>query len=216
MNYVMEKEVMKFRAVIPVLVICLGILASGWGLAATHTASEVVKNTSSTVIERLKLEKAQLDAHPERIYSIINELVIPHFDFHSMSRFVLGGAWNQATQDQQKRFVEEFKTLLVRTYANALREYSDNEIRYYPEQSSPESSLVVVRTEVQVTGAPPVPIQYRMHNGSGQWKVVDVSLDGVSLVSTYRGSFASEIRKSGLDYLITRLVERNERNEVVQ
>jgi phospholipid transport system substrate-binding protein len=91
-----------------------------------------------------------------------------------------------------------------------LREYSDNEIVYHPEETKPGSRLVVVKTEVKgVNNGNTVPIDYRMHNVEGEWMVVDVAVDGVSLVSTYRGSFASEIRKSGLDALIARLVERN-------
>jgi len=206
---------MKFRTATQSIVLCLASLAAPAVLAASEGAEEVVKETADRVIERLKAEKEVLDANPEKIYGIINELVIPHFDFFSMSRWVLGGAWNQASRSQQQEFINQFRTLLVRTYARALLEYSDNPIKYYPVQSRPDSSLVVVRTEVKdAGGGNPIPINYRMHNAHGAWKVVDVTVDGVSLVSTYRGSFASEIRKSGLDGLIARLAERNERIEI--
>jgi len=209
---------MKFRAVESALTTCMVILVSVMpGLAAGETASEVVRNTSSQVIERLVAQKAQLEAEPEQIYDVINELVLPHFDFYNMSRFVLGNAWNQANKEQQQAFVEQFKTLLVRTYANALKQYSDNEIKYFPEQSNPDSRLVLVKTEVKgVNGTKSVPINYRMHSVDGAWKVVDVAVDGVSLVSTYRGSFASEIRNSGMDALIAKLVERNLRITVTR
>ena len=98
----------------------------------------------------------------------------------------------------------------MRTYAKALLEYSDEEIRYYPEQVSPKSNTVVVKSEVKdSSSANTVPIHYRMHVIDGAWKVVDVSVDGISLVSTYRGSFASEIRENGLDSLIAKLEDRN-------
>ncbi len=203
---------MKFRTVTQTIALCLVAMTATAGFATPDGAREVVKDTADQVIERLKAEKVVLDANPDKIYGIINELVIPHFDFFSMSRWVLGRAWNQASKQQQQEFVNQFRTLLVRTYARALLEYSDNPIRYYPVQSQPDSSLVVVRTEVaDPGGGNPIPLNYRMHNAHGAWKVVDVTVDGVSLVSTYRGSFASEIRKSGLDGLIARLMERNER-----
>jgi phospholipid transport system substrate-binding protein len=201
---------MKFRTVISSLLVSVFLFQSGISIATNHSAGQVVKTTASRVIERLKAEKAQLDTYPDRIYSLINEVVIPHFDFTSMSRLVLGNAWNNATENQKSAFLEQFKTLLVKTYATALREYSDNEIVYHPEETKPGSRLVVVKTEVKgVNNGNTVPIDYRMHNVEGEWMVVDVAVDGVSLVSTYRGSFASEIRKSGLDALIARLVERN-------
>ena len=209
---------MKFRVAVTVLTICMVIMASTVpGIAAAETASEVVKNTSSQVIERLNAQKAQLDANPNQIYEVINELVLPHFDFYNMSRYVLGNAWNQASEEQQNAFVEQFKTLLVRTYANALKQYSNNQIEYFPEQSNPDSRLVLVKTEVKrIDGKKSIPINYRMHSVDGAWKVVDVAVDGVSLISTYRGSFASEIRNSGMDALITKLIERNQKITVTQ
>lgn len=194
-------------------VIALVMIVAVWSgqlFAEGHMAGDVVRNTSSQVIARLQQEKARLDAEPGRIYELINELVIPHFDFYGVSRYVLGAAWKNASPEQQNLFVEQFRTLLVRTYANALRQYSENEIVYHPEQISEGSPLVIVRTEVKgVNGTNSIPIHYRMHTVDGAWKVIDVSVDGVSLVSTYRGSFASEIRKNGLDRLISRLTERN-------
>ena len=178
--------------------------------ATTQSAEEIVKTTSDKVIERLVAQRAELDVHPEKIYSLINELVIPHFDFVSMSKWVLGKTnWNGADQKQQEQFVNEFRTLLVRTYAKALLEYSDHEIRYLPIESNPNSNIAIVKTEIQQPGANAVPINYSMHVSGGEWKVVDVAVDGISLVATYRGSFASEIRKNGMDALINKLAERN-------
>ncbi len=179
--------------------------------AATQDAAEVVKTTSEKVLDRLVAEKPTLEENPGRIYELINELVLPHFDFASMSRWVLGREnWRSASDDQRQAFIDEFQTLLVRTYAKALLEYSEEEVRYYPAQGNPNSNLVVVKTEVkQPSGTGVIPIHYRMHLKDGEWKVVDVAVDGVSLVSTYRGSFASEIRKNGLAALIAKIGERN-------
>ncbi len=208
---------MKIHGIISALLLSLFVLVGSRSVIAAEGAADVVRSTSAQVLERLRAEKAQLEENPGKIYELINELVLPHFDFYSMSRFVLGAAWKNASDQQKQEFVEQFKTLLVRTYANALKQYSENEIVYHPEQTSEGSSLVLVRSEVMgATGAGSIPIQYRMHSVDGAWKVVDVSVDGVSLVSTYRGSFASEIRSTGLDKLIDRLVERNRNVELSQ
>ena len=178
--------------------------------AKTESAGEVVKSTADQVINRLVQEKDNLEAHPEKIYNLINELVIPHFDFLSMSKWVLGKKnWRSATESQRDQFVNEFKTLLVRTYARALLEYSAQEIVYFPVENNPDSNIVVVKTEIQQVGSNPVPINYSMHIRGGEWKVIDIAVDGISLVATYRGSFAAEIRKNGLEALIVKLSERN-------
>jgi phospholipid transport system substrate-binding protein len=178
-------------------------------LANTKSAEDVVKETADSVIARLTAERAEIEAHPEKLYSLINELVIPHFDFLSMSKWVLGRNWRSATEGQQQQFVSEFRTLLVRTYAKALLEYSNETIQYLPVENNPDSNIVVVKTEIHQPGSKPVPINYSMHISGGEWKVVDVVVDGISLIATYRGSFASEIRKSGMDALIAKLTERN-------
>lgn len=208
---------MNIVGIISSLVISLAVFTSGQLYAAGETAGDVVKNTASHVLERLHAEKEQIDDNPGRIYDLVNELVIPHFDFYSISRQVLGNVWKKATEQQRQAFMEQFRILLVRTYANALRQYSVNEIIYYPEQRNQDSSLVVVRSEVKgIKGSVSIPIHYRMHSVDGEWKVVDVSIEGISLVSTYRGSFASEVRKSGLDALISALMKKNQKTAITQ
>ena len=194
----------------PIILMMSLFIVSGLVRANAQSAEDIVKSTADQVIKKIAENRAGLDAHPEQLYDLINDLVIPHFDFTSMSKWVLGNNWRQASDEQRAKFVNEFRTLLVRTYARALLEYSDQQINYLPVQSDPNSNLVVVKTEVQSTGSPPVPIDYRMHVSNGGWKVVDVIVDGISLVATYRGSFASEIRKNGIDALINKLTERNE------
>lgn len=196
------------KSLVPVLFFLTAVTVE----AASQDAAEVVKSTSQQVLEKLEAEKAQLEENPGRIYELINKLVVPRFDFASMSRWVLGrDNWKSASEEQRQAFINEFRTLLVRTYAKALLEYSEEEIKYYPAQGNPDSNLVVVKTEVrQPSGSGgAIPIHYRMHLKDEEWKVVDVAVDGVSLVSTYRGSFASEIRKNGLDSLIAKIEERN-------
>lgn len=180
---------------------------------AAHPAGDVVKSTANKVLERLDEEKDYLEKNPEKIYELVHELIVPHFDMNSISRWVLGRGWRGASADERQRFTKEFQTLLIRTYARALLEYSDQEIMYQPVREDPESNMVMVRTEIKQSGAQSVPINYRMHVRDGEWKVVDVSVNGVSLVATYRNSFASEVRRSGLESLIEQLSERNARGQ---
>ena len=179
--------------------------------AAAPSPDMVVKETADGVIDRIKTQRAELEANPEKIYDVVNELIIPNFDFVSMSKWVLGKNWKAATQAQRNEFMEQFKTLLVRTYARALLEYSDQEIKYFPVEQKPNSNLAVVKTELTSSSAQPFPVAYRMHQKNEQWKVVDVAVDGVSLVSTYRGSFATQIKKNGFDSLIKELADKNEK-----
>lgn len=192
------------------LFLCLSAGSSQIAIAA-QSPDAIVKETSDGVINKIESQRSVLEANPEQIYDLVNELVIPHFDFVSMSKWVLGKNWKSASESQRADFIEQFKTLLVRTYARALLEYSGQAVKYYPVEQKPDSNLAVVKTELTSTGAQPFPVAYRMHQANEEWKVVDVSVDGVSLVSTYRGSFASQIKKEGFDSLIKKLADKNEK-----
>lgn len=178
---------------------------------AAQSPDAVVKETSEGVINRIESQRSSLEANPEQIYELVNELVIPRFDFISMSKWVLGKNWKSANDAQRTEFIEQFKTLLVRTYARALLEYSGQEVKYLPVEQNPKSNLAVVKTELVSAGAQPFPVAYRMHQKNEEWKVVDVAVDGVSLVSTYRGSFAAQIKKDGFDSLLAKLADKNEK-----
>ncbi len=204
---------MNFKVVVSEILLLSVVLFATVVNAVTLDPEQVVRSTVGGVLERLDIEKEQLDAHPERIYELIQELVIPHFDFPSMSKWVLGKSnWRSASEEQRAVFVEQFRTLLVRTYAKALLEYSQEEVQYKEVTKNSKSNLVTVKTEVQQPGGGGgVPINYRMHISGGEWKVVDVAVDGISLVRSYRGSFASEINENGLQSLISKLTEKNNR-----
>ena len=187
------------------------ILSTGWafGALAAPSAQEVVMSTSDQVIARLKTQDKEANSDPVRVHALVDEVVVPHFDFVRMSKLVLGKNWRGAELEQKKRFVEEFRKFLIRTYAKALEEYTDEEILYHPVRAEDDAERVTVKTEVIRSGGPSIPIDYRMYRKDMNWKVFDVLVDGISLVSTHRGSFAAEIRKSGLDGLIEELVARN-------
>jgi phospholipid transport system substrate-binding protein len=170
---------------------------------------ELVKDTSQRMIEVLRDKQEELKADPGLIYSLVDQILLPHFDFVAMSRLVLGKHWKEASREQRKRFVEEFRTMLVRTYASALNQYHDQEIEYLPVQISKNGKNALVRTEVKQGGSFPIPINYRLRLRKTGWKVFDVTVDGISLVTNYRSSFGAEIRKSGIGKLIAMLEERN-------
>ncbi len=182
------------------------------GMAAEDKSGDpqaLVRDTSERMLSVLRAQREQLEKHPERIYDLVNEIVIPHFDFSRISRWVLGKYWRQATPEQRRRFENEFRTLLVKTYATSLLEFIDDQFRYPPVRMKPGAKRVTVRTDVIRQGAQPVRIEYRLFRGRDGWKAYDVLVEGVSLVANYRSSFAEEIRKSGLDALIARLAEHN-------
>lgn len=184
------------------------VLSSGLVGAAVKPPQEVVQDTSARMFDALRKNSATLRQDSSRIYELVNQIVLPNFDFELMSRWVLGRAWQQATPEQRRRFAEEFRTLLVRTYAKALLEYSDEDVRV-PPQPPASGNQITVRTEVQPKTGRPIQINYSMNLGDQGWKVYDVTVDGVSLVTSYRSTFASQIRSNGLDAVIADLQQRN-------
>jgi phospholipid transport system substrate-binding protein len=178
---------------------------------AAPTAQQVVMTTSDQVIARLKSDQHRLTNQPEKVYALIDEIVFPHFDFVHMAALVLGKNWRSMDEAQKIQFVREFRRMLVRTYSKALQNYADEDIVYHPMHRSGSRDLVLVKTEIVRAQGPAIPIDYRMHNRDGSWKVFDVIVEGISLVSTHRSEFASAIRQGGIDALITNLKGRNDK-----
>jgi len=177
-----------------------------------QAAQQMIQQTANQVLARLKQDRDQLKAHPERLYAMVQKLVLPHFDFVLMSRWVLGRYWRQASPEQQKAFVEQFRNLLVRTYATALLNYTDQKLLYLPLRAAPDADDITVRTEVQQAGGN-IAINYSLTYRNSVWKVYDISVDGVSLVTNYRSSFSSQIRDSGIAALIDHLKTLNAKKD---
>jgi phospholipid transport system substrate-binding protein len=183
-------------------------------LATVATAEEVtpdvlVKNTANDVLEIIRQDKDIQNGDMRKISSLAEEKILPHFDFERMSRMVLGKHWNKASKEQQQQFVAEFRSLLIRTYASALTKYRNQTIEYKPMRTQPSDTDVTVRTQIVQPGGQPLPIDYSLVKKEGGWKVYDVVIEGVSLVTNYRGQFSAEVRQSGMDGLIQRLAEKN-------
>jgi phospholipid transport system substrate-binding protein len=178
--------------------------------AAEHPARQMVEETTNKVLERLRSERDKLQADNNLIYPLVEELILPHFDFHRMSIWVLGKNWRQASAEEQQIFTREFQKLLVRTYATALLEYTDQKIEYLPFHASPGDKRVTVRTQIVQSGGVNIPLNYSLYlDHQGQWKVYDISVDGVSLVTNFRSSFATEISRGGIKGLLAKLDDMN-------
>ena len=201
---------MKHRVVLTALFI-LSLLCMSTYAATQQSAEQVVREAVQQATAKLNAEKDQLKAHPNRIYDLIQAMVVPHFNFPLIARLVLGrSTWDGATAQQKKEFIHEFTTLLVRTYAKALQEYSDQNVVFLPVKNSPDSKLVEIKTEVTgKTSSKKTPINYRMYYSDGNWKVLDLVVDGISLVNSYRGEYASIVRQDGLDGLIAKMKAKN-------
>jgi len=189
---------------------------ASWGgnlYAAQDEATALVKRTSERMLSTLQARRAEVDRNPSLIYGMVDSIVAPHFDFERITQGAVGQYWRQASPNQQRALVDAFKQVLIRTYARSLLNYSGQEIRYLPVRPGSRDSTVTVSTEVQDSGGPPVPVDYRLYNNSGRWKVYDVVIDNASLVGNYRSSFAAEVRKGGIDGLISKLGDMNSKGQ---
>jgi phospholipid transport system substrate-binding protein len=180
------------------------------GVQAQPQAPDVlVKSVTTEVVELISKDGDIRAGNRGKLLQVIEAKVLPHFNFQSMTVLAMGPSWNKATPEQKKQLVEEFKTLLVRTYASALAAYSDQRFEYRPLRAKPTDTDVTVQVRVIQSGAQPVPIDYSMEKTGGGWKVYDVMVGGVSLVANYRTEFNGTVRASGVDGLIKNLQSKN-------
>ncbi len=180
-------------------------------------AQQLMSSTAERMLSKLEQEGDALRNNPQWVRKMVDQNLLPHVDFDQMSRLVLGKHWRTATTEQRASFIEEFRQFLVRFYTAALIEYSKGHdipkdvIRFLPLRAAGNDTRVTVRSEVKQPGSGQyIPVDYQLSSRDEQWKVYDVSVDGISLVANYRSSFAVEIRNGGVDGLIKRLAQRNE------
>jgi phospholipid transport system substrate-binding protein len=176
---------------------------------ADDSATRLVERTAEDMLRTLESRRAEIDANPQLIYRLVGSKLAPHFDFDMITRSAVGKDWNKASPAQRMELVNAFREVLVRTYAKALLKYSGQEIVYQSSKPGTRSGTVVVPTQVRAPGAPTIPIDYRMHKLGGSWKVYDVVIDNVSLISNYRGQFRATIGREGIDGLISELRSKN-------
>ncbi len=182
------------------------------GMAESLAPDILVKNTANDVLEIIKKDKDIQSGDMKKITALAEEKILPHFDFDTMSKSVLGKNWREATKEQQAQFVNEFRTLLVRTYASALAKYRNQTIDYKPFRAQPGETRVTVKTLILQPGGPSLPVDYILKQVGEDWKVVDVSIEGVSLVTNYRGQFTNELKQTDMNGLIQRIADKNKGN----
>lgn len=188
---------------------------SGTAVYAQDEAPDaLIKRLSTEVLDTIKNDKAIRSGDTSKVIALVDSRIMPNVNFQRMTASAVGPAWRQATPEQQKRLQEEFKTLLVRTYAGALAQVSDQTISMKPLRMAPEDKEVLVRSEIK-GGGESIQLDYRLEKTPGQgagWRIYNLNVLGVWLVETYRSQFASEINAKGLDGLIATLTERNKTN----
>ncbi len=187
----------------------IATLAAGVALAQDPAPDALVRRTTDEVLAIIKADKDLQAGNPHKVAELAEQKVLPHFDFTRMTRLAVGRNWSRANDAQKEALVKEFRTLLVRTYSISLTQYRNQAIEVKPTKMSPQDRDVTVRTQVVQPGGPPIPIDYVMEKSDKGWKVYDVVVDGVSLVTTYRGTFNDQIQKGGVDGLLKTLAERN-------
>jgi phospholipid transport system substrate-binding protein len=185
-----------------------GLLFAAAAVRAQQAPEAMIQQVSNDVIDTIKGDKAIQAGNLQRINALVDAKVMPHVNFERMTASAVGRYWRQATPEQQKRLQDEFKTLLVRTYAGALTQVRDQTVQLKPMRSSPGDNEVVVRTQVVGRGEP-IQLDYRLEKAGNDWRIYDVNVLGVWLVDQYRNSFAQEIGSHGIDGLIAKLAERN-------
>src|SRR5712692_1681626 len=170
---------------------------------------QLVKTVTLEVVELITKDKEIQAGNRAKLVQLIDAKVLPHFNFAAMTALAMGQSWNKATPEQKKRLTEEFKTLLVRTYASALAAYSEQKFDFRPLRAKPTDTDVTVNVRVLQPGAQPVPIDYSMEKTAAGWKIYDVMVGGVSLVANYRTEFNNTVRESGVEGLIKNLSAKN-------
>ncbi|HUJ88456.1 MAG TPA: ABC transporter substrate-binding protein [Burkholderiales bacterium] len=189
-------------------------LAALTTLAAAQNADmppdALVKQVTLEVVSIIKSDSEIRSGDRKKIIGLIEAKVLPHFDFATMTATAVGLGWRKATPEQKSRLTEEFKTLLVRTYASALAAYSDQKFDFRPLHARPSDTDVTVQVRIIQPGTEPVSIDYGMEKTAAGWKAYDVSVGGVSLVANYRTEFGNIVRADGIDGLIRNLHAKNE------
>ena len=193
------------------IVAAAGMIAGATVLAASPgiPAQNLVKQVTSGIIEELRSRREALQDNPQAMHELVDRHLLPYFDFERMSRRVLGKRWKKATPEQQARFVSAFQTLLVRTYATLLDEYNGQAVTYLDPVPRKRDDEIIIPVRLELASNQEVRVAYAMRESAEGWKVFDVAVDGVSLVTNYRSSFRSEVARHGIDGLIARIEAKN-------
>ncbi len=187
----------------------LSLMTSSANAMAEISAEDLVKQTAEDVLATIKSDADIQSGNQQKIFALAEEKILPNFDFERVCRMVLGKNWKSASPEQQATFQKEFRSLLLRTYATALGKYKNQVIEYKPTRAEPGAKNVSVKTQILQPGGQPIAVDYSLVKTDSSWKVYDIVIESVSLVTNYRSQFSTEIRTNGLDSLNKKLAEKN-------
>lgn len=190
----------------------LMILTAAVPAFAETLPDQTAREVTDKITGLIKTNRQAYASDYRKLYAMVEENLLPHFDFRKVSQQVLGPSWRNATPEQRDRFTKEFRDLMVRTYGTALLKYTDEEIVYLPLRIGPNDRIAVVRSQVKRGGgAPTISINYSFYKSGAGWKVYDMAIEGPSIVTTYQRVYAERLQKQGLDGLIEGLAQENQR-----
>ena len=213
----MMRKTIRHWFLAPLGAILASILVAGHTVAETDSPRALLQQTAQEMITALNDNRDRIKQDPDYAQTLVEKILLPHVDFITASKWVLGKYWKDASKEQKLRFIRQFRSLLLRFYSSALAEYLNthnealdpNVMRFFPLRDGSGDNQITLRSEVIPKTGNPVPVLYHMHKTSRGWKVYDVSVEGVSVITTYKTSFASEIQQNGLDAFLDSLQDRN-------
>lgn len=178
---------------------------------------ELVQQATSEMLRSINSNRSEINKSPDKIKSLVEKIILPHLDFIAASKMVMGKYWRRAEKEQKIKFIRQFRLLLLRFYSTALSEYlngrdkalNENLIHYFPIKLKDGDTALTVRAEIQPDSGQAIPMRYRMHLTKKGWKIYDVSVEGISMITTYKNNFATQFKSQGIDALITSLEEKN-------
>ena len=192
------------------MALCAGALWAGQLPASEALAPDVLaKSVTDEVLAIVRADKDIQAGNQRKVHDLVESRVVPHFNFVRMTQLAMGRNWRNAKADQQRRLVEEFRQLLVRTYTSAFTQYRNQTVEYRRPRMAAGDTDVVVQSRIKQPSGQPVAVDYAMEKTGNGWKVYNVKIEGVSLVENYRNTFNTEVQKSGIDGLIKSLADKN-------
>ncbi len=203
------------------MTLIFGLLFISNSLAAANPSiqapDEMLKIATTKMLRSINASQAEIKQSPDKIKSLVEDIILPHLDFIAASKMVMGKYWRQAEKQQKVKFIRQFRLLLLRFYSSALSEYLDGSdkklkedlIQYFPLKQHDGDTALTVRAELVTDKGEHIPIHYRLHLTKKGWKVYDVSIEGISMITTYKNNFATQFRTEGIDALIASLEEKN-------
>ena len=178
--------------------------------ASVQAAEAVVKQAASQALNALHSQPKSKLAKPAVVHKLVSQYILPVVDIQASARLVLGHYWRTATPAQRSAFVEQFKTLLIRTYSKSISQYPDSKIQYLNNRDTSDGRFATVHTRVVPQGHQPITVDYSLYKTNGDWKIYDLTISGLSLVQSYRSTYSEEIQQTSLDALIKRLTQQNQ------